>query len=73
MRNPFAYTQKGGKDWFISDAYDDNAIESIKDPEGGVAISMPTAIPSPFARMDLIKTAFIFSILLKQINSLIPA
>jgi hypothetical protein len=59
MRNPFAYTQKGGKDWFISDAYDDNAIESIKDPEGGVAISMPTAIPSPFARIDLVKTAFI--------------
>jgi len=58
MSKIFGYTKKGGKDWFSSDAYSDKEIESIKDPEGGSEISLPTAIPSPFARVDLVKTAF---------------
>jgi len=58
MSKVFGYTKKGGKDWFSSDAYSDKEIEAIKDPEGGNEISMPTAIPSPFARIDLVKTAF---------------
>src|SRR4051812_42488542 len=58
MSKVFGYTKKGGKDWFASDAYSDKEIEAIKDPEGGSEISLPTAIPSPFARIDLVKTAF---------------
>ena len=58
MSKTFGYTNIAGKDWFKSDAYSDKEIESIKDPEGGSEISMPTAIPSPFARIDLVKTAF---------------
>ncbi|MDX2000889.1 MAG: hypothetical protein SFW35_00525 [Chitinophagales bacterium] len=58
MNKVFGYSNKGGKHWFVSDAYNDKEIEYIKDPEGGSEISLPTAIPSPFARMDLVKTAF---------------
>lgn len=58
MSKIFGYTKTGGKDWFRSDAYSDEEIEAIKDPEGGSDISLPTAIPSPFARIDLVKTAF---------------
>lgn len=58
MSKIFGYTKKGGQHWFTSDAYSDKEIESIKDPEGGSKISLPTAIPSPFARIDLVKTAF---------------
>jgi hypothetical protein len=58
MSKIFGCTKKGGKDWFVSDSYSDKEIESIKDPEGGSEISLPTAIPSPFARIDLVKTAF---------------
>lgn len=58
MKNPFGYSKKSGKHWFSTDAYSDKEIESIKDPEGGSEISLPTAIPSPFARIDLVKTAF---------------
>ena len=58
MSKIFGKSGKGGQDWFVSDAYADREIDSIKDPNGGMAISMPTAIPSPFARIDLVKTAF---------------
>jgi hypothetical protein len=58
MSKIFGYTKKGGQHWFNSDAYSDKEIEAIKDPEGGSEISLPTAIPSPFARIDLVKTAF---------------
>lgn len=58
MSKIFGYTNTAGKHWYISNAYDDNDIERIKDPEGGSEISLPTAIPSPFARIDLVKTAF---------------
>ena len=58
MGKTFGHTNIAGKDWFKSDAYSDKEIQSIKDPEGGSEIAMPTAIPSPFARIDLVKTAF---------------
>lgn len=58
MSKIFGYTKKGGQHWFSSDAYSDKEIDAIKDPEGGSEISLPTAIPSPFARIDLVKTAF---------------
>ena len=58
MSKIFGYSKQGGQHWFPTDAYTDKEIESIKDPEGGTEISLPTAIPSPFARIDLVKTAF---------------
>lgn len=59
MGKNFGYSNIGGKDWFkLNTAYTDKEIEAIKDPEGGNETSLPTAIPSPFARIDLFKTAF---------------
>ena len=58
MSKIFGHTNRGGKDWFLSDAYSDKEIESIKDPEGGSGDSLSPAIPSPFARIDLAKSAF---------------
>lgn len=58
MSKIFGYSKKGGKDWFKTDAYSDKEIEQIKDPEGGSDITLPTAIPSPFARIDLVKSSF---------------
>ena len=50
----------GASDFFqVSETgYDDIQIENIKDPEGGEKTEMPTAVPSPFARFDLVQTAF---------------
>jgi hypothetical protein len=50
----------GSSDFFpVSETgYDENQIEGIKDPEGGEKTEMPTAVPSPFARFDLVQTAF---------------
>lgn len=50
----------GSSDFFqVSETgYDDLQIENIKDPEGGEKTEMPTAVPSPFARFDLVQTAF---------------
>lgn len=59
MSKIFGYHQHDGNDWYpIQNAYTDREIESIRDPEGGAITTLPTAIPSPFARMDLVKTAF---------------
>lgn len=38
--------------------YDKARIETIKDPEGSTDRKEITSIPSPFARIDLVKTAF---------------
>lgn len=53
----FGYSKDDGNDWHKIDAYGSNEIDSIEDPEGGSEIFLPTAIPSPFARIDLVKTA----------------
>jgi hypothetical protein len=50
-------SQNGGH-WFKSVAYGKNEIEAIKDPQGGDTDQAPTSIPSPFARFDLVRTAF---------------
>lgn len=39
-------------------AYDRDTIDKIEDPEGGNTKEPPTSIPSPFARFDLVRTAF---------------
>ena len=44
--------------WGPSHKISSQAIGSIKDPNGASAAKEITSIPSPFARMDLIKTAF---------------
>jgi hypothetical protein len=54
----FGYTNRQGSHWFTSDEYSHKEIENIPDPDGGESTSLPTAIPSPFARLDLVKTAF---------------
>lgn len=42
----------------ISSHLSDNYINSIEDPAGSSASTQITSIPSPFARMDLVRTAF---------------
>ena len=45
-------------DWGSSTKYGTNVIDQIKDPNGESAKREITSIPSPFARIDLVKTAF---------------
>ena len=47
-------------DWSESPSfpYDSNARKKIQDPDGATAEKEITSIPSPFARIDLIKNAF---------------
>ncbi|WP_367752447.1 hypothetical protein [Flavobacterium sp. WC2430] len=44
--------------WMDSQPYGKTAIDGIKDPDGAKASKEITSIPSPFARIDLVKTAF---------------
>jgi hypothetical protein len=46
------------EDWKDSQPYGKNAIDGIKDPDGAKSSKEITSIPSPFARIDLVKTAF---------------
>jgi hypothetical protein len=45
-------------DWEKSSKYGANVIEQIQDPNGESAKREITSIPSPFARIDLVKVAF---------------
>lgn len=45
-------------DWDNSTAYGATAINQITDPNGATSKKEITSIPSPFARMDLMKSAF---------------
>lgn len=45
-------------DWGISIKYGSNVINQIADPNGASASKEITSIPSPFARINLVKTAF---------------
>jgi len=45
-------------DWQESTVYGTQAISEITDPDGADAKKEITSIPSPFARIDLVKTAF---------------
>ncbi len=44
--------------WQDSTKYSTSAIDQIADPNGGSASKQITSIPSPFARIELVKTAF---------------
>jgi len=46
--------------WEQSSKYSTNAIGQIKDPNAHSAAKQITSIPSPFARINLVKTAFEF-------------
>ncbi len=46
--------------WGNSNQYNSTIINSITDPAGATAAREITSIPSPFARMDLVKEAFAF-------------
>lgn len=58
MAKILGFTKIYGEDWFPSSQYGTNEIQDIPDPEGGHAINAPTSIPSPFARMDLVRKSF---------------
>ncbi|MBB5635296.1 hypothetical protein HDE68_001181 [Pedobacter cryoconitis] len=58
MSKVLGYTNNGGEDWFVSSNYGNIEIQGISDPEGGHTLDAPTSIPSPFARMDLVRKAF---------------
>lgn len=45
-------------DWQESQVLGTQAISEITDPDGATARKEITSIPSPFARIDLVKTAF---------------
>ena len=51
-------------DWQVSNVYGTQAISEITDPDGATARKEITSIPSPFARIDLVKTAF------REVNNL---
>lgn len=58
MSKVLGFTKNGGEDWFNSSEYGNKEIQGIPDPEGGHALNSPTSIPSPFARMDLVRKSF---------------
>ncbi|GHT21169.1 hypothetical protein AGMMS4957_09560 [Bacteroidia bacterium] len=61
MDKILSYNKKSnGEDWFdLTHGYGEDEISEIKDPNAGQSRSPKTAIPSPFAQMDLVKNAFL--------------
>ena len=63
MSNVLSYSNKTAKtgqdDWIPVEPYTDDDIKQIKDPDGGLSRNPRTAIPSPFAQLDLVKNAFV--------------
>ena len=51
-------TKTADRDWIPVEPYDDDDIRAIRDPNGGQSENPHTAIPSPFAQLDLVKNAF---------------
>ncbi len=51
-------TKTANQDWTPVTPYVDDDIKRIKDPNGGLSVNPRTAIPSPFAQLDLVKNAF---------------
>lgn len=48
-----------GEGWIsLTNQYSADEINMIEDPNGGLSVQPRTAIPSPFAQMDLVKNAF---------------
>ncbi len=60
MSKILSYNKKtSGEGWIsLSDQYSADEINMIDDPNGGLSVKPRTAIPSPFAQMDLVKNAF---------------
>lgn len=60
MSKILSYNNKTtGEGWIeLHSQYNANEIEMIYDPDGGLTQMPRTAIPSPFAQMDLVKNAF---------------
>ena len=62
MSNVLSYSNKnsgsGNTDWIQTAPYTTDDIAQIKDPNGGFSEHPRTAIPSPFAQLDLVKNAF---------------
>ncbi len=62
MSEILSYSNKtsraGNEDWIAVEPYQDDDIARIKDPDGGLSRNPRTAIPSPFAQLDLVKNAF---------------
>ena len=58
--NILSYNNKTtGEGWItLNGQYNADEIEQISDPNGGLSAKPRTAIPSPFAQMDLVKNAF---------------
>lgn len=50
--------QSGGEGWTLASAFDIQAIDAIDDGQGGDTEQQPTSIPSPFARIELHRSAF---------------
>jgi len=46
------------EDWSQVSHLSEHLVDAIKDPDGGNSKKQITSIPTPFARMDLIRTAF---------------
>ena len=60
MSNILSYNNKTtGESWIsLTAQYGADEINMISDPNAGLADTPRTAIPSPFANMDLVKNAF---------------
>ena len=60
MSKILSYNNKTtGEGWIpLNSQYGADEIEMIADPNGGLSSQPRTAIPSPFAQMDLVKNAF---------------
>lgn len=59
MSNILSYSDNTtGSGWIARDPYSGDDISRISDPNGDIVEYPRTAIPSPFARLDLVATAF---------------
>ena len=60
MSKILSYNNKTtGEGWIpLNNQYSADEIEMISDPNGGLSQRPRTAIPSPFAQMDVVKNAF---------------
>lgn len=60
MSKILSYNNKTtGESWIpLTNQYSADEINMINDPNGGLSAQPRTAIPSPFAQMDLVKNAF---------------
>lgn len=59
MSNILSYSDNvTGSDWIRRDPYTTDDITRITDPNGGLVEHPRTAIPSPFAQLDLVSNAF---------------